>query len=147
MAVPDLLTRITRIFSWVWPGLWCTGDPHSNWAWFEKQKAAFVNLKLKISLGDLPEFEDNTDLTAAPRLETSYRKLGPSIITEGAKIGKSSDFWHRYKEDIQRAKEIGGYNHYAGPEMQSCSCSAASISPKLFFCTVLWDTLSLRVRF
>ena len=66
-----------------------------------------MNLKLRISAGDLSEFDDNNDSTEAPRLEANYRRLGPSIITEGAKIGKSSDFWHRYKEDIQRAKDIG----------------------------------------
>lgn len=83
------------------------GDPNSNWAWFEKQKAAFVNIKLKFSAGDLPEFEDNNDTSEGPRIETSYRRLGPSVVVKDSKIGKSSDFWHKYKEDIQRAKDLG----------------------------------------
>ena len=85
----------------------CTGDSNSNWAWFEKQKAAFVNIKLKFSAGDLPEFEDNNDTSEGPRIETSYRRLGPSVVVKDSKIGKSSDFWHKYKEDIQRAKDLG----------------------------------------
>jgi len=85
----------------------CAGDPNSNWAWFEKQKAAFVNLKVNFSAGDLPEFEENNDLSSGHKLEVNWRKLGPSVIVKASKIGKASDFWNRYKEDIQRAKDLG----------------------------------------
>ena len=30
----------------------CTGDPNSNWAWYEKQKMVAVDLKLSLSSGD-----------------------------------------------------------------------------------------------
>ena len=66
-----------------------------------------MNIKLKFSAGDLPEFEDNNDTAEGERLEASFRRLGPSIIFKDSKIGKSSDFWHKYKEDIQRAKDLG----------------------------------------
>lgn len=85
----------------------CTGDPNSNWAWFEKQKAAFINLNLRASAGDLPNFDDTEDVADNGRIETNFRKLGPSIIVKDSKIGKASDFWNRYKEDLQRAKDLG----------------------------------------
>jgi beta-glucosidase/6-phospho-beta-glucosidase/beta-galactosidase len=84
-----------------------SGDPNSNWAWFEKQKAAFVNLKVNFSSGNLPEFEENIDLSDGHKLEANWRRLGPSVIVKDSKIGKASDFWGRYKEDIQRAKDLG----------------------------------------
>lgn len=83
------------------------GDPNSNWAWFEKQKAAYLNLSFKASAGDLPEFDDTEDAADDGRLEINFRKLGPSIIFKNSRIGKASDFWNRYKEDIQRAKDLG----------------------------------------
>lgn len=84
-----------------------TGDPNSNWAWFEKQKAAWVNINLRASAGDLPYFDDAEEAAGNGRIETNFRKLGPSIIVKDSKIGNASDFWNNYKEDLQRAKDIG----------------------------------------
>lgn len=66
-----------------------------------------MNLSLRATAGDLPEFDDAEDAADNGRIEANYRRLGPSIIVKDSKIGKASDFWGRYKEDIQRAKDLG----------------------------------------
>lgn len=42
-------------------------------------------------------------------IETRWDGLGPSVIEEGFRIGLASDFWNRYEEDVQLAKELGGF--------------------------------------
>lgn len=88
-----------------------TGDPNSNWAWFEKQKAAYVNVSLRATSGDLPLFDDAEEAADNGRIEANFRRLGPSIIFKDSKIGRASDFWNHYKEDIQRAKDLGTAPH------------------------------------
>ena len=40
-------------------------------------------------------------------VEARWDALGPSVIEKGFKIGTASDFWNRYEEDIQLAKDLG----------------------------------------
>ena len=40
-------------------------------------------------------------------VEAKWPKLGPSKIQKNSRIGKASDFWNRYEEDILLAKDIG----------------------------------------
>ena len=68
-----------------------------------------MHLGIKASDGDLPHF-DEPDGTDAGVVETSFRKLGPSVIVKDSRIGKSSDFWNRFKEDIKRAKDLGMFH-------------------------------------
>ena len=43
------------------------GDPNSNWAWFEKQKSASVDFKLRFSTGDTSKIDhmDHNGVTAS----------------------------------------------------------------------------------
>ncbi|KAK9840609.1 hypothetical protein WJX81_004313 [Elliptochloris bilobata] len=82
-----------------------SGDPNSQWAAFEEQKAAHINLNLRVSPGELPEWDTpsaNDALIAA----VTWEKLGPSKIVKNQRIGVASDFWNRYEEDIQLAKDL-----------------------------------------
>ncbi|KAK9814269.1 hypothetical protein WJX72_003165 [[Myrmecia] bisecta] len=83
-----------------------SGDPNSNWGWFEKQKSTHVNLSLRISDGDLSP-PDPLSVNEGNIVQADWPKLGPSTMKEGFQIGKSSDFWNRYKQDIQLCKDIG----------------------------------------
>ena len=40
-------------------------------------------------------------------VEAKWPKLGPSKIVNNTRIGCASDFWNRYEQDIQLAKDIG----------------------------------------
>ena len=42
-------------------------------------------------------------------IEAKWPKLGPSKIVKNTRIGVASDFWNRYEEDIQLAKDIGRF--------------------------------------
>ena len=81
------------------------GDPNSQWAAFEEQKAAHVNVNLRLSPGELPEW-DTPSPTAATVVAATWEKLGPSKIVKNQRIGVASDFWNRYEEDIQLAKDL-----------------------------------------
>ena len=83
------------------------GDPNSNWAWFEKQKSAHINIDFRWTGGDLrgihacPGF--NREAIAGVHME----KMGPSVIVKDFRIGKASDFWNLYESDIGLAAELG----------------------------------------
>ena len=79
------------------------GDSNSQWAAFEEQKAAHVNVNLRLSPGELPEW-DTPSATDAAVVAATWEKLGPSKIVKNQRIGVASDFWNRYEEDIQLAK-------------------------------------------
>ena len=81
------------------------GDPNSQWAAFEEQKAAHVNVNLRLSPGELPEW-DTPSPTDATVVAATWEKLGPSKIVKNQRIGVASDFWNRYEEDIQLAKDL-----------------------------------------
>ena len=40
-------------------------------------------------------------------IEAEFPKLGPSKIQKNARIGKASDFWNRYEQDIKLAADLG----------------------------------------
>ena len=86
--------------------VFCTGDPHANWAYFQEQKAAHINFNLRLSTGCMTDFhEPGTDTGSL--LEAEFPKLGPSKIQKNARIGKASDFWNRYEQDIKLAANLG----------------------------------------
>ena len=83
----------------------CTGDPNSNWAWYEKQKMVAVDLKLSLSSGDTSGLDPaNHDGTM---VHSSWNRLGKSVVMNNERIGVSSDFWNNYAQDIRLAKELG----------------------------------------
>lgn len=83
-----------------------SGDPNSNWAWFEQQKKVKANFRFQLSSGAA---DDNDGLAQnfSSVMESTKMGAGPSVIEKGYKIGISSDFWNRYEEDIQLTKDIG----------------------------------------
>ena len=83
----------------------CTGDPNSQWKAFEEQKAAHVNVNLRLSAGALPEW-DTPSASGDGVVAATWENLGPSKIVGDQRIGVASDFWNRYEEDIQLAKDI-----------------------------------------
>ena len=44
-------------------------------------------------------------------IEAKFPKLGPSTIQKNARIGKASDFWNRYEQDIKLAADLGTTQH------------------------------------
>ena len=82
-----------------------SGDPNSNWAWYEKQKQIAVDLKFSASTGDTSSLEPAAQ--SGLTLHSSWNKLGKSVIMKNERIGKSSDFWNNYAQDIRLAKELG----------------------------------------
>ena len=40
-------------------------------------------------------------------VQVKWPKLGPSKIVKNFRIEKASDFWNRYEQDIQLAKDLG----------------------------------------
>lgn len=40
--------------------------------------------------------------------------MGKSVIMNNERIGKSSDFWNNYEQDIRLAKELGKLHLLAG---------------------------------
>ncbi|DBB01829.1 hypothetical protein WJX77_006999 [Trebouxia sp. C0004] len=82
-----------------------SGDPNSNWAWYEKQKTVAVDLKLSLSSGDTSGLDPaNHDGTM---VHSSWNRLGKSVVMNNERIGVSSDFWNNYAQDIRLAKELG----------------------------------------
>ena len=82
------------------------GDPNANWAYFQEQKAAHVNFNLRLSTGCMTDFhEPGTDTGSL--IEAEFPKLGPSKIQKNARIGKASDFWNRYEQDIKLSADLG----------------------------------------
>lgn len=83
----------------------CSGDPNSNWAWYEKQKSIAADLQLSLSSGDA----SGLDVSAhnGTTVHTSWKNMGKSVIMNNERIGKSSDFWNNYEQDIRLAKELG----------------------------------------
>ncbi|CAL5224317.1 g6984 [Coccomyxa viridis] len=83
-----------------------SGDPNANWAYFQEQKAAHVNFNLRLSTGCMTDFhEPGTDTGSL--IEAEFPKLGPSKIQKNARIGKASDFWNRYEQDIKLSADLG----------------------------------------
>jgi beta-glucosidase/6-phospho-beta-glucosidase/beta-galactosidase len=82
-----------------------SGDPNSNWAWFEKQKPVSVDLRLRLSTDDLTQPDVFDDYNES--VQTIWRNAGPSIIQNGYKCGNGSDFWNMYEQDIKLAKDVG----------------------------------------
>ena len=82
------------------------GDPNANWAYFQEQKQVHVNMRLRLSAGNMTDWHEpgTADGTV---VEAKWPKLGPSKIVKNTRIGKASDFWNRYEQDIQLAKDIG----------------------------------------
>ena len=83
------------------------GDPNSNWAWFEKQKAAHINIDFRLTTGDMRGIRACPGYNIEPTIGCHMEKLGPSVIQEGFQIGKASDFWHLYEDDIAKAASLG----------------------------------------
>ena len=83
------------------------GDPNSNWAWFEKQKAAHINIDFRLTTGDMRGIRACPGYNTEPTIGCHLEKLGPSVIQEGFQIGKASDFWHLYEDDIAKAASLG----------------------------------------
>ena len=83
----------------------CAGDPNSQWKAFEEQKAAHVNVNLRLSAGVLPEW-DTPSASGDAVVAATWENLGPSKIVRDQRIGVASDFWNRYEEDIQLAKDV-----------------------------------------
>jgi hypothetical protein len=82
------------------------GDPNSNWAAFQEQKQAHVNLRLRLTGGEIDDWNEPGTSTGTV-VEAKWPKLGPSKIVNNTRIGCASDFWNRYEQDIQLAKDIG----------------------------------------
>jgi len=82
------------------------GDPASNWANFQDQKQAHINLRLRLSAGEITDFHEPGTNTGS-LISAKFPKLGPSKIVKNMRIGKASDFWNLYYKDIQLAADIG----------------------------------------
>ena len=87
------------------PG-WHAGDPNAQWAYFQEQKSAHINLRLRMSTGCMTDFQEPGTNTGST-FEAKFPKLGPSKIVKNTRIGKASDFWNLYERDIQLAADIG----------------------------------------
>ena len=82
------------------------GDPNAQWAYFQEQKQVHVNLRLRLSAGNMTDWNE-PGTAKGTVVEAKWPKLGPSKIVKNTRIGKASDFWNRYEQDIQLAKDIG----------------------------------------
>ncbi|KAL3135656.1 hypothetical protein ABBQ38_006135 [Trebouxia sp. C0009 RCD-2024] len=82
-----------------------SGDPNSNWAWYEKQKSVAADLQLSFSSGDTSGLDASQH--NGTTVHTSWKNMGKSVIMNNERIGKSSDFWNNYEQDIRLAKELG----------------------------------------
>lgn len=108
------------------------GDPNSNWAWYEKQKMVAADLKLSLSTGDTSGL--NPSNHTGTTVHSSWKNVGKSVIMNDERIGKSSDFWNNYEQDIRLAKELGKHHlshchlHIAAQSKQCFShpCSMAN---------------------
>lgn len=83
-----------------------SGDPNTNWAWFEEQKKVKANFRLRLSSGEVDNHDDLLESHDSV-FGLTHMGAGPPVIEKGYKIGISSDFWNRYEEDIQLSKDIG----------------------------------------
>ena len=52
-----------------------SGDPNTNWAWFEQQKKAKANLRFRLSLGS-PDDKDGLDENHGGALSFAFLPLG-----------------------------------------------------------------------
>lgn len=82
------------------------GDPNANWAYFQEQKQAHINLRLRLSTGLMTDFQEPGTNTGSV-FEAKFPKLGPSKIVKNTRIGKASDFWNLYEKDIKLAADLG----------------------------------------
>lgn len=64
-----------------------------------------MNINLRLSPGELPDW-DTPSSTDAPVVAATWENLGPSKTVKNQRIGVASDFWNRYEEDIQLAKDL-----------------------------------------
>jgi hypothetical protein len=98
------------------------GDPNAQWAYFQEQKHVHINLRLRLSAGTMTDWNQpgTADGTV---VEAKWPKFGPSKIVKNTRIGIASDFWNRYKEDIQLAKDIGEYALSAGLRYPQSLCT------------------------
>ena len=85
---------------------WPAGDPNAQWAYFQEQKSAHINLRLRLSTGCMTDFQEPGTNTGST-FEAKFPKLGPSKIVKNTRIGKASDFWNMYEKDIQLAADLG----------------------------------------
>ena len=72
--------------SWYPLYLLAGGDPNANWAYFQEQKQAHINLRLRLSMGQMTDFQEpgtNTGTVFAAK----FPKLGPSKIVKNSRIG------------------------------------------------------------
>ena len=112
------------------PG-WSAGDPNAQWAHFQEQKSAHINLRLRLSTGSMTDFQEPGTNTGSV-FEAKFPKLGPSKIVKNARIGKASDFWNLYEKDIQLAADIG-------TKMTGSSLSEESLMPYARACVTLQE--------
>ncbi len=105
----------------------CAGDPNSQWKAFEEQKAAHVNVNLRLSAGVLPEW-DTPSASGDAVVAATWENLGPSKIVRDQRIGVASDFWNRYEEDIQLAKDVRACPPSLPPDQtpRLCCCTLRS---------------------
>ena len=85
---------------------WSAGDPNAQWAYFQEQKSAHINLRLRLSTGCMTDFQEPGTNTGST-FEAKFPKLGPSKIVKNSRIGMASDFWNLFERDIQLAADLG----------------------------------------
>ncbi len=101
----------------------CAGDPNAQWAYFQEQKQVHVNLRLRLSAGNMTEWNEPGTFDGTI-VEAKWPKLGPSKIVKNTRIGEASDFWNRYEQDIQLAKDLGATKSpCTSLSLQSCTWS------------------------
>ena len=64
-----------------------------------------ADFELSISTGDTSGLDASQH--DGTTVHSSWRNLGKSVIMNNERIGKSSDFWNNYEQDIRLAKELG----------------------------------------
>ena len=69
------------------------GDPNSNWAWFEKQKSASVDFKLRFSTGDTSKIDhmDHNGVTASATWRNAGWCLCSRLVAAG--LEAANLFW------------------------------------------------------
>ena len=65
------------------------GDPNSNWAWFEKQKSASVDFKLRFSTGDTSKIDhmDHNGVTASATWRNAGGAVAVALCLQGLRPG------------------------------------------------------------
>ena len=94
------------------------GDSTSNWAWFEKQKGAHINIDFRFTGGDLRGIHACPGFNNEAIGHVHMAKLGPSVIVKDFRGGVASDFWHLYESDIALAADLGALTAL----LQLCMC-------------------------